>query len=207
MAFTEELESIFDDSFEKQTQEALMKCLFSAYGGSYEKCYKEFPKEEAHDLLPFYRWIRLRTELRGLEGRFGEIETTSEPNGPAPSYHLVVKTNRVILTVSSVDGPRSLPRPALYRIEYANTHQLDLFKPVENSKVYAILIHGPKQGDKRQPGFAQIGFPAKGFEYYIHRIDLFSKFNALVKSLSGQSEEVAKTTLKELTPQIIKKAE
>ena len=205
MRLVEELEKVFDDSFPRQIQEALIKCLFSAYKVTYEECLK-FPREESHDLLPFYRWVQLRTELRGLGGRFQEIETTSEPNGPAPCYHILINTERIMLTVSSVDRPGALPRPASYRIEYANEYQLNLFNSLpEDSKVYALLIHGVNQTDKRRPAFAQIGFPAKGFESYIHRIDLFSKFETLVKSYLVPSEEVAKVTVKEFAPQVIKK--
>ena len=208
MGFVEELERIFDGSFEEQTQQALIKCLYSAYKEAHNECFKKFSKEEAHDLLPFYRWIQLRSEFRGLGGRFKEIETYHEPNGPAPSYHIVINTERVILTVSSVYGPGALPRPAIYRTEMANTHQLnfDFIKSDEDhNKVYAILIHGVKRDDKKQPAFAQIGFPAKGFEYYIHRIDLFKKFDVLVKSLSSPSEKTIEPIPKELAPQIIKK--
>jgi len=208
MTLKEELERIFDDSIEEKTQQAFIKCLFSSYKGAHDECFKKFAHEEAHDLLPFYRWIQLRSELKGLEGRFEKIETFHEPNGPAPSYHIIINTERVILTVSSVQAPGALPRPAIYRTEMANKHQLsfDFMKSDEDSrKVYAILLHGVKRDDKKQPAFAEVGFPAKGFEYYIHRIDLFKKFDVLVKTLSSRPEEIAKPALREPVLEVTKK--
>ncbi len=189
MGLKEELDGYFDASFGTRVQEAIIKCFFQAYADAIEAC-KKFPKEEAHDLLGFQRWVELRAQIRGLGGRFREIETYSEPNGPAPSYHIVINSEKIILTVSSVISPGIMPRPASYRMEYAIQNQYELFKPLQqNPKVYALLIHGTNQKDRSKPAFIQVRFPDKNFVSYVHKIDLFSRFDALVKNLSGLSEE------------------
>ena len=213
MDLGQELEGIFDSAFETQVQESLLKCLFSSYKVSSSECKKKFPyEEEWHDVLPFYRWGQLRTELRGLGGRFKHIEATAEPNGIASNYHIIINSDRVMLTVSSVDRPGGYPRPATFRSDYANINEPDLFKPLPTySKVYALLIHGVDRTDedRRQPAFAQIVFPAPGFKSYIHKIDMFGRYSSLVKSLSipiEERKEYIDPTRKEPMPQIIKKA-
>ncbi len=189
MGLNEELDGYFDASFGTQVQEAMVKCMFQAYADSYEAC-KKFLKEEAHDLLGFQRWIEIRNQFRGLGGRFNEIETYTEPNGPAPSYHVVINSEKMILTVSSVQAPWIMPRPAAYRKEFAIQNQYELWPKLPSSKIFGILIHGPNPKDKSKPAFLQVRFPDKNYESYIqHNIDLFSRFDALVKNLLGISEK------------------
>lgn len=189
MGLNEELDSYFEGSFSRPVQEALVKCVIHSYAIAWESC-KKYLKEEAHDLLGFQRWIELRSQLRGLGGRFKEIETYTQPNGPAPSYHVVIDSEKIILTVSSVQSPWIMPRPASYRKEYAVQNQLDLFEKLSpNSKIFGLLIHGPNPKDRSKPAFLQVRFPDKDYESYIqHNIDLFARFEGLVKQLFGISQ-------------------
>jgi hypothetical protein len=198
-----QIEEVFSTSFQDYVLESMIKSLFSSYQISYDYCTKNFSEEEGHDLLPFYRWVQLRSELRGLGGRFKEITTKAEPNGS--SYHIIIDSDRLMLTVSTVDNPKALPRPALYRADYANDHQLDIFRPLpDDSKIYAVLTHGFNRKERYKPAFARIIFPAKGFEYYIHHIDLFAKFKSLIVSLSEPTKQ-ADVTTKEMSPKVIRK--
>lgn len=206
MQFSEMLENTLYSSFQTNMLEAMIKCLFSSYRTSFDYCTKTFSKEESHDLLPFYRWVQLRTELRGLGGRFKEITTTSEPNGS--SYHIVIDSDMVMLTVSSVDHPSAMPRSASYRTTYANKFQLNIFDPPDDdAKVYAVLTHGFKRDkwdDRRIPAFARIIFPSENCESYLHHVDLFEKFNPLITALTTQNKAVD-TKTKEVSPQVTKK--
>lgn len=203
MHFKEEIEETFYASFQNNILEAMIKCLFSSYKIAFDNCMKNFPEEEGHDLLPFYRWVQLRTELRGLGGRFRAITTKAEPNGS--SYHIVIDSDRLMLTVSSVDHPTALPRPASYRTAYANQFQLDIFNPLPNdSKVYAVLTHGLKRDDKQKPAFARVVFPSENFESYMHHIDLFEKFESIVTSLAAPTSR-AEIKTKEISPKVTRK--
>jgi len=181
-----ELEQVFDGCVPRQVQEALIRCLFGAYKTTFEECAR-FPEEEARDLRPFYRWVQLRTDLRGIAQRFRGVGATAE------RYHTLLAAGRVILTASAVEGPGDLVRPALYRQTYASSSQLDLFikdtPPPDDAQLYAILLHGPDPTEPRQPLFAQIAFPDKACQSYVHEIDLFSRFSALVESLRIPQEE------------------
>lgn len=201
MGLIRELEDVFNASFPTHILEAMIKCIFNAYKVAYNECKQKFTPEEAHDLLPFYRWVQLRMELRGLGGRFQELQTTAEPNGS--SFHIIINSDRLMLTVSSVDRPGGFPRPAIYRNDYANECQLNLFEPLpKDSKVYAVLIHGPDKKDRSTPAFSEIVFPEKGFESYIHKINLFSRFDSLINPV-----DKAKPELRELQPQVLKKVQ
>jgi|GEM_PF-6068083 len=215
MSYVEELEKIFNDSFEKQTQEAFIKGLFDVYQMSHRECYDSYHFHEAHDLLPFLRWIKLRNSLRGMGDRFKEIQAFSKPNGSSSSYHILISTEKMILTVSSADSSISLPRPASHRIEYANQYQYNLEfssdeNNITNSKKYAILTHGAMYDDKRQPAFARIIFPSENYDSCIHRIDLFDKHRGLVAAIREslavtQPKRTVEITHREIEPQIIEK--
>lgn len=200
-----ELEQVFDGSVQKQVQEALIRCLFGAYRTTFEECAR-FPEEEARDLRPFYRWVQLRADLRGIAQRFKGVRATAE------RYHTLLSTGRVILTASAVEGPGNLVRPALYRQTYASSSQLDLFikdtAPPDDAQLYAILLHGPDPAEPRQPLFGQVAFPDKACLSYVHEIDLFSRFEALVGSLRVPREEAeAQEPLIQLRKEARKKRE
>lgn len=201
MGLEKELEQAFDTSYSFEIQEAFLKALFSSYKMAFHECSK-FDEEEAHDLRPFYRWIQFRKELRGVGNRFRSLESIVEPNGSASSYHIVIDSDHMMLTASSVSVPGILPRASRHRVHYANECNLDLFKrePIYD-KIYAVLTHGAAKKEQRQPGFAQIIFPGKGFESYIHKIDLFERFHELVKSLSIPKEETSKEKHPEIKEQ------
>lgn len=190
---SDQLERIFNVSFPKSIQEAILKCLFDAYAIASDECSK-FPKEEGHDLFPFLRWIQLRTLLRGLADRFESVEAQVEPNGTASSYHVCINAGQVKLTASTVDDPSALPPFANYRAEYAAQSQLDLFEDNDpfppDGKIYVILTHGKDQLNHRQPAFARIIFPEKNCQSIVHSIDLFERHKELVDSLiAPQIEE------------------
>ena len=181
-----ELERTFESSVSKQVLEALIRCLFGAYRTAFEEC-AGFPAQEAHDLRPYYRWIQLRSDLRGVADRFAGVQATPEP------YHTLLTIGRILLTASPVDGPGELVRRSNYRTTYANSSQLELFEknepPPDDAQFYAILIHGQDPNEPRQPLFAQIAFPDKNLDSYVHKIDLFSRFQSLVDSLRIPGEE------------------
>ena len=104
MSFREESENAFHQSFENQTQEALIRALFDAYLLSHNECYSSYHNHEANDLQPFMRWIKLRHILRGMGDRYKNLAASSRPNGRGSSYHIRIDTDLLVLTVSSSDG-------------------------------------------------------------------------------------------------------
>lgn len=185
-----ELEQIHDGSVSRQVQEALVRCVFGAYMTAYDAC-SGFPAEEAHDLLPYYRWIQLRSDMRGIAHRFDGVQASAE------RYHTLLHVGRILLTAHRVDGPGELGRSSKYREAYAATSQLELefpewtTAPSGDASFYAILLHGPDPQEPKQPQFAQIAFPDKKLQYYVHKVDLFPRFVSVVESLRIAREETA----------------
>ena len=133
-----EIEQLFFHSVPEVVQCALIQCIFGAYNTAFEDCSK-FQEEEARDIRPFFRWVQIRSDLRGLPARFPDVLASAE------RYHTRVTCGKVILTASAVEEPWELPRRATYREEYAS-NQLDLFSEnvvTDGEYLYAILGHSP----------------------------------------------------------------
>ena len=107
----EKLDLTFNDSIPEIIQESLLRCVFTAYKIAYEGCEK-FAKEEAHDLRPFYRWVQLRNEFRGLAERFKELTVDVEPNGSGGTYYILLACKQIMLTASALEEGACLPRPS-----------------------------------------------------------------------------------------------
>jgi hypothetical protein len=199
MSLREQLEQIFDSSFSTQVQQAILRCLFDAYSFAVDQC-KRFPKEEAHDLLPFVRWIQLRTLFRGLAERFQSVEASVEPNGTASSYHVCLISGQIKLTASTVDDPSALPPFANYRKEYAAQSQLNLFESNEtlpaDGKSYVILTHAKDRENPSKPAFANLIFPDKEVGSIVHKIDLFERHPEFIKNLIDPKTEEPKPQLR-----------
>jgi hypothetical protein len=210
MSIAEQLTAIFDASIPKRVQEALIQCVFSTYKLAHDEC-ERFPKEEAHDLRPFYRWVQLRALVKGLPGRFPEVTVEIAPNGSAGSFHVIISCGQMVLTASTLDDKSVLPRPAKFRNAYSYESQLDLFipetPPPEDGSFYGILVHAPDKNEPRQPGFVNIIFPDKLYTTTVNRIKLFDRFPDLVETLRIPPEESSdrNTGISRLEKQIRKK--
>lgn len=183
----DELEKIFHQNVPKNIQEALVRCLFGSYRASYREC-SNFPPEEKHDFLGYHRWIRLRTDLRGVAERFHpQMSFTERP------WHTRLNIGQIWLTASSVQDP-SRPKWASYRGLYAATSQYDLFEknitPPPDSIFYAIMLHHPDERNPQFPSFMRIAFPDKRLDFYVCEINMFSLHAELVKSMrkTGEAE-------------------
>lgn len=181
-----EIEAIYYKSLSQTVNEALIRLLFGGYLTAHEDCSK-FPKQEARDLLPIYRWTQIRADLLGLPARFDKILASSE------RYHTRLTTGGIILTAHSVEAPGELPREAEYRREYACTSQTDMWDDTDGEYIYAILAHAPDPSENRQPLFADILFPDRHYNGLVHSIKLFEKFPALISELRISKIEETKT--------------
>ena len=178
MALSEaEIEGIYDRNFPKPLNEALVKLVFGSYKTSHGDCDAKFPKSEARDLYPTYRWIQIRSDLLGLQARFPGIIATSE------RYHTRLTVGGIILTAHSAEAPDELPRRAEYRRQYACTSQLDFWDDSNGEYIYAILAHAPDPSEPRQPLFTDILFPNKNYDGLAHSIKLFKRFPSIVSEL------------------------
>lgn len=185
--------------FPERFWKLLIPGLFDAYKTSYELSYREFAKPEADNVLGFNRRGKVEGNLRGTADLFPDMMTTSveRPNGPW--NHTEVRSGPMILTASSVSTPCEMVDRALFRVSLAAENNALQFPGLEETPdqeagvpLYGVIVHSRYRGrdaeeDKQYaylPGSAYLAFPAVGFDYYRHRIDLFNKFAAVVKDLT-----------------------
>jgi hypothetical protein len=199
MATPYEPHAIFDQYVSSEFQKATLRCLFGAYYLSVAECTAIFPVAETHDLRPHYVRARFDAGWRFLvTENFPGIKATPEPNQNASSYHTAIEVGPVILTASAVAAPGELVRWAEFRETLARWNQVDLFTEEAplGTRLYAILLHGVDQGNRKQPAFAQIAFPAPDCRSYLGRtIDLMARFPQVVRDLSNIDEETVKDDL------------
>ena len=178
MALSEaEIEAIYDKAFPRRVNEALIRLIFGSYKTAHTDCDDKFPKQEARDLYPTYRWIQIRSDLLGMPARFPGVVATSE------RYHTRMTAGGIILTAHSAEAPGELPRQAEYRRQYACTSQLHMWDDSNGEYIYAILAHAPDPNEPRQPLFTDILFPNKDYSGLAHSIPLFGKFPSLASEL------------------------
>lgn len=181
MVTTSTLIPFFDDAVVEGFQEDTLRCLFQAYRDSELVCRELYHLPEfRRDTIAFVRrtlfddaWIR-------LVRRYPSIEAYPAPNASKNCSHACVEVpEQICWTASLVDSPGSLVRPAMFREEYAQRAQGDLFIPEEPERkfrAYAILLHGHDADDLSQPRFVWVAFPDRDCSMYFTAFDLRDRF-------------------------------
>jgi hypothetical protein len=180
----------FPDAF----WEREIRGLFAAHRSSTELMNREYQRPEAENLLGFARRAKVEEYLRGTADLFPDMSWSVErPSGPW--YHTEVRSGPMVLTASAVQAPGDMVDKADFRASLAVENDAQLFpedEPVEDDHpLYAILVHSRfNSGDPQEaqryahlPGSAYLVFPTKGFSHYLHRINLFDRYPALVRTL------------------------
>jgi len=188
-----ELERKFFDAFPDRFLGSLIRLLAHNYKTTHDRC-KEYPHSEAHDLRPHLRRAEIERDVRDLTTRYPDIQADAEANRRGTSFYTLVSSNRIVLTLSAVAHPNILVRRACFRETYAQSSQLEMFttrrEPPPGAKIYALLLHGPDRKDPSRPAFMHIAFPDARLRKYLHSIDLFARYFALVYTLwPAQSAE------------------
>jgi hypothetical protein len=156
---------------------------------------KDYQSGPANNLYPYARWANIDNNCLALNKRFEGLQTISEYNISRNSFHTIITLGNVKMTVSSVNNPSAMPRSAKFRNELAicqyrfdinkNTSTFEILdlSSISEITIYAFIIHGPKLGDKRVPGFIHVVFPDEHCGKYLDRIDLFQRFPDLIDEL------------------------
>lgn len=139
---------------------------------------------------PLYRKEIIDTQLNSAAKKhFNISDSISDNCSGSHSYTELIIEKKVILTASVVDSPRSLPRPAKFRIEAAKNNpgsrQLDIFSPnvisadfnrkTNEKKLYGIIIHGPSKS--LRPEFIIIVIPDFTYSFGIGTINLLERYS------------------------------
>lgn len=175
--------------------ERVIRGLFAAHQSSKDLMDREYQRPEAENLLGFARRAKVEEYLRGTADLFPDMSWSVErPSGPW--YHTEVRSGLMVVTASAVQTPGDMVDKADFRVSLAvENNALQLFpedEPVEDDRsLYAILVHSryrsldPEEAQRyaHLPGSAYLVFPSNGFSHYLHRINLFDRYPALVRSL------------------------
>ena len=97
------------------------------------------------------------------------LEVELRPNKNNSMHHAVVRVDDVLMTVSAVPKEHLLPRPALFRGEYASRQGSfaidagDNFVPsppeqMDSIMTYIQVLHGPSVDDREKTGFTLVAF-------------------------------------------------
>jgi hypothetical protein len=190
---SDELEKIFFDRISLKLTERLLRAVFAAHKVAAEECAANFKKEEAENMLGFYR----RAKLEGFMRDAADMERVAAPvvrSRLSGWNHTELRSGRVVLTASSVQSPCDLVEEAEFRSTLARGNQDVLWpepgdEPDPGAPLYVILLHSRSRfmrGEQARhgylPGSAYIAFPLPDLSGYAHEINLFDKFPAAVDS-------------------------
>ena len=146
----------------------------------------------------FPQVLRAKIDLRlfALAPLTPILGVTLEPNKTATAHHALIKLPYAMITASAVRGAEKVVRPAGFRNNYVclqsqfviddktNTFRFSDEVTPDEAFVYAIVIHGPKQGDRYRNGFVHIVFLDADGVYLPGRIKLEERFPEVLEEIS-----------------------
>jgi hypothetical protein len=159
---------------------------------------KEYQPGPAKNLYPYVRWATIDDNCLALNNKYEGLQTSSEINISHNSFHTLITSGNIKMTISSVNNPSALPRVALFRNDLAilqyrfdiskdkSTFELLDLKSISDGTIFAFIIHGPTLDNQRFPGFIHIVFPDEHCTKYLDRIDLFKRFPDLIEELQHE---------------------
>lgn len=200
MLTVEEFEPCFDQYVDVNFQKEIVKAIIRGYfnlNKSIKSC--EFAPIPEKNVYPYNRWAAIDTTLLALSGKYRDFEIISKANSRRNSYYTLISSPFINMTVSSVNSPKSVPREAKFRSDYASIQTTfipvdDVFKimPPEScsKKLYAIILHGViDKSNPYMPSFIRLGFPADDCKSYITTVDLCEKYKDVVQEMLHEGTE------------------
>lgn len=191
------IRSAFYKAIPAELIEDILRLLASEYRTAYDECKLFYPPEEAHDLRPHVRRAKIESKVRELANSYPGVAATVEPNAKRTGWHTVIRSGNVVMTISHVNQPSDMVRPADFRSTYAQDAQINLFgpekpRPPRDAQLFSILRHGSSKRMPRRPDFVRVGFPDADCKYYVCDIDVFSvqRFRNLASELWPAKIEV-----------------
>jgi len=205
-----DIDRIVDESLPPDFQRGLLELIYSSYEATELRLASEFDSPQVHDLRGHYRRAAIEKSLLELCSRFQQIQASSELNSTQNSYHVLVETPGLVLTVSAVETPHTMVRTALFRQTYS--YQMGFWDdgkiPNTTDRLYGIVLHGPADNDHNRVGFVVLAFPNSTCSQYIERIDLRQRFYDLDRDLLAAREEIiSEEPAIKLIPSLMRKAD
>lgn len=148
-------------------------------------CQDRFPQSVARDFRPIMRRALIEADWLELTRKYPAVSAVSSPNSKQSAFHTRVRCGPIVLTASKVEEPDDLPRDAFFRKTYATRPQLVLDLPgvspppgsepaPDADAYYALVTHGPAEGNQSAPSFVRLGFPTASCATYVAQLDLLA---------------------------------
>lgn len=188
----DEIEALTFQHMPKSFFKAILKGTFQAHAVARRDCRSAFAETEAENVQGYYRRGKLEGYLRDAAARFPTLSTTVSKADNSNWNHTEVHGGPVILTENSVQAPCALVEKAEFRLTLARSSQLTLWEEEPRSgdaPLFVLLLHSRSRWatpDETQrwghlPGSAYLAFPSPDLDSYVHSINLFEMFPAVVQ--------------------------
>lgn len=185
-----------------------LRAVFQAKKVAYDHCAAEFlSPSDAENVRPFYARGKIQELMREIVTPVPGVEAQTVKSDGSFWNHTEIVSGPVIMTAHSVQTPCGLVEGTDYQLSLASDQDA-LFgddEPSENARLYALLLHSPFRGrhdaEQREfaylPGSVYVAFPAPGIKYYVHHINLFTRFPDVIERLMpNQWDESARVHYK-----------
>jgi hypothetical protein len=192
----------FDDNVSNEIQEEIVRIIYLAYQDTINDLKEQdYPRSYYKDLFGQLLRAKIDIYLHQLSKRYSQqIKANIELNKAKNSHHALIISDKIIMTASAVQHETDIPRKAIFRAclaaltqgefdfdEDTNSFTVPYFshgnESPPNSKLYAIIIHGPADDNRYLPGFIKVAF----LDYKMNRlcadIDLMKKHREVVDNI------------------------
>lgn len=191
-----ELEQFLFDHMPRDLIGRLLGGVFLAHEVSFRHCESEFEAFEAANLVGHYRRAKLEGYLRDAAAMVAGVSATAVKDDQGPWFHTELRSGPVLLSAKTVQTPCALVERAEFRLTRARgNRQLRLWRdpqdmPAADAPLYVLLLHTASEWDTAQeykqyghlPGSAFLAFPSADLDCYVHALNLFETFPAVVAS-------------------------
>jgi len=208
----------FNDNVSDDIQGEIVRTFYRAYPDTKNDLDEmEYPLDYFKDLYGQLLRAKVDIYLRQLSKRFPEqVEAITSLNKAKNSHHALVISDKIMMTASAVQFETALPREAIFREELAEQTQgefiydeekniytlptLSEHKPSLDSKIYAIILHGPAENNRYLPGFIKVAFLDCKMNRLCDDLNLSNKYRNIVdEMLTIDTEKISETMKFELS--------
>ena len=182
---------MFDSDIPTSVREALLRAIITAYPQAWEGV-QSFTSSTAHWLQPYHRHAFMRDTLSAIAQRFPAINADIRRTTPPTTTYVRLTSGVTVLTVASVQYPKTMPRWAHHRETLAtNASNYELFKtenPNESGFLYGVVLCGPEVTSgaiQHVPVFVDVGIPAQEYGKWVHYARLYDEFPECVEEVVG----------------------
>lgn len=190
-----ELEALTFEYLPTDFVQRALRAVFLAHERAWLDTKAIYADTEAENVRPFLRRANLEGYLRDASDQVPGVEATVVRE---PEYnwwwHTEVRAGPVVLTESAVRTPCGLVNRAEFRKTLARDGQMSFFESdvrLDGDSLYLLMLHSTSSWTSRDhiaayghlPGSVYLAYPAHDLTSYVHTINLFDMFAALVDDL------------------------